>query len=123
MLRIVGLHRGNSAESEFLLLQNQGSLRVTLKGHVVMAERAVLRADLCEYAHVFRDDESIHPGLYALLSTGFGEGHWGKTKDGSHVYHAYANRSGLLWSDCEGPIHVLSPCHSYTERVETLVLR
>jgi hypothetical protein len=123
MLRIVGVQRDMTPEKEFLLLQNQGSLRVVLKGHVVMAERAVLAGDLCRFAHVFSEDESIHPGLYALLSTGSGLPHWGKTRDGSHVYHAYAGRQDSLWWSCDGPVHVLSPCHSYCERVETLILR
>lgn len=110
-------------EKEFLLLQNQGSLRAMLRGHVVMAERAILRGELWESAHVFQEEESIHPGLYALLSTGCGTPHWGKTKDGSHVYHVYAGRSESLWNACVGPIHVLNQCHSYVERVDTLVLR
>lgn len=123
MLRIVGVQRSRNAEAEFLLLQNQGSLRVSLKGHVVLAERAVAKGDLGAFAHVFSEDESIHPGLYALLSSGAGIPHWGKTKDGSHVYHAYAGRNEPLWADCEGPIHILSPSHTYCERSEMLVLR
>lgn len=123
MLRIVGVQRSEAAETEFVLLQNQGCLRVVLKGHVIVAERAIVRGDLCDYSHVFSEDESIHPGLYALLSTGFGVPHWGKTKDGSHVYHAYAGREEPVWHACEGTIHLLSPTHSYCERPETLVLR
>ena len=122
MLRIVGVQRTEVVEQEFLLLQNHGSLRVSLRGHVVLAERAILRGDLCESAHVFTDDESIPAGLYVLLSTGEGLPHWGKTKDGAHVYHAYAGRSSTLWADCDGPVHVLSPSHSYVER-EPLLLR
>ena len=123
MLRIVGVQRTEIVEQEFLLLQNQGSLRVSLRGHVVMAERAILCGDLCNFAHVFTDDESIPAGLYVLLSTGAGLPHWGKTKDGAHVYHAYAGRLLPLWWDSDGPIHVLSPCYSYVERADPLVLR
>lgn len=123
MLRIVGVQRTEIVEQEFLLLQNQGSLRVSLRGHVVMAERAIVRGDLFDAAHVFTEDESIPAGLYVLLSTGSGRPHWGKTKDGAHVYHAYAGRMSPLWFDSEGPIYVLSPCHSYVERGEPLLLR
>lgn len=122
MLRIVGVNRTEIVEKEFLLLQNHGSLRVSLRGHVVVAEGAVERGDLSESAHVFSDDESIPPGLYVLLSTGEGLAHWGKTKDGAQVYHAYAGRSSPLWACCDGPVHILSPCHSYVER-EPLLLR
>ena len=123
MLRIVGVHRSEIVEQEFLLLQNQGSLRVCLKAHVVLAERAVTEGSLSRFAHVFSEEESIHPGLFALLSTGAGLPHWGKTRDGSHVYHAYAGLREPLWNACEGPIHILSPCHSFSERLEILALR
>lgn len=123
MLRIVGVQRSESPEREFLLLQNHGTLRVSLRGYVVMAERAIVEADLCHSAHVFGDEEHVPAGLYVLLSTGCGIPHWGRTKDGAHVYHAYAGRHESIWSHCPGPIHVLSPCHSYIERTETVCLR
>ena len=87
-----------------------------------MSERAI-RTNLADAAHVFSESESIHPGLYVLLSSGSGMPHWGRTKDGAHVYHAYAGRSEPLWSNTEGPVYVLSPCHTFVERGEALVLR
>jgi len=123
MLRIVGVQRNEAAEREFLLLQNHGTLRVNLRGHVVLAERAILEADLCDAAHIFGEDEHVPAGLYVLLSTGAGLPHWGRTKDGAHVYHAYAGREEPLWDRCQGPIHVLSPCHAFVERSETVALR
>ena len=123
MLRIVGVQKSDQVEREFLLLQNHGTLRVCLRGHVVLAERAIAQADLCDAAHVFTEEEHIPAGLYVLLSTGAGLAHWGRTKDGAHVYHAYASRPAPLWSHCDGPIHLLSPCHAYMERPEALSLR
>lgn len=123
MLRIVGVQRSENPDTEFLLLQNQGSLRVVLRGHVVMAERAVISQDLSRAGHLFTEEESIHPGLYVMLSTGEGLSHWGKTKDGAHVFHAYAGRKAPIWHCCEGPFYVLQPTHTYCERAEALMLR
>jgi hypothetical protein len=123
MLRIVGVQRNERAEQEFVLLQNQGSLRLVLRGHMILADCALTHAELGEVSHLFVEDEPVHPGLYVLLSTGPGISYWGRTKDGAHVFHAYAGRARPLWHGCEGPLHVLSPCHTFSERPETLMLR
>jgi hypothetical protein len=123
MLRIVGVQRSELAEREFVLLQNQGTLRALLRGHVVVSDGAISRGDLCRAAHVFMDDESIPAGLYVLLTTGRGTPHWSRTKDGAHVFHAYAGRDVPLWPQGEGAIHLLNPCHSFVERGEALLLR
>lgn len=123
MLRIVGVQRSENVDQEFVLLQNQGSLRTVLRGHLVMAERALDQAELRDCSHLFVEEESIHPGLFVMLSSGEGVSHWTRSKDGAPVYHAYAGRRSPLWHGCDGPFHVLSPCHSYCERAETLMLR
>jgi hypothetical protein len=122
MLRIVGIQRSDCAEVEFLLLQNQGTLRVSLRGHVVLAETAIERGELARAAHLFADDEHVPAGLYVMLSTAQGMPHWGRTKDGAHVYHAYAGRTDPLWSE-PGPLHILAPGHTYCERLEPMLLR
>lgn len=115
MLRIVGLQRSSDASSEFLLLQNQGSLRLHLKGHAILADQV---SDLAmPQAHVFPDDVDIQAGLFVLLSTGKGTPRWVKTKDGSLVYYAYMDRQRPVWSSAQLPLHVMTITHSYSERM------
>lgn len=116
MLRIVGVQRSESLSQEFVLLQNQGHMRIKLRGHILMSEDAIEGADLSNAAHVLKDDEYIPPGLFVLLSTGTGLPHWGKTKDGTYVYHTYMGLSRPFWNTHTGAIHILCPHHSYCER-------
>lgn len=123
MLRIVGIQRAEAPDREFVLLQNQGSMRACLRGLVLLSECAVNRGDFERGAFVFRDEEHIPPGLYVLLTTGSGMPHWTRTKDGQYLYHAYMGRKSPVWSRLEGPLHLLSPNHSYVERGELMMLR
>jgi hypothetical protein len=121
MLRIVGVRRSRDVDQEFVLLQNHGALRAILRGHILVAESALMRDDL-SLAYAFQDEEAIPAGLYVMLSSGRGLSRWGRTKDGAHVYHAYMGRSCPLWAQCEGPIHLLGTQHSYLERCEPVLL-
>jgi hypothetical protein len=104
-------------------MQNQGSLRMNLRGHVVMSQSAMDGAALSSVAHAFSDNTQIPPGMYVLLSTGSGEARWTKTKDGQMVYYAYMNRPNAVWEQCTGPIHLLSTQHTFVERVPAVQLR
>lgn len=123
MLRIVGLQRSELADREFLLLQNQGSMRVTLKGHAILSESALLTGDFGMGAYAFPDEIHLAPGLYVVLSTGAGIPRWARTKDGTNLYHAYMFREKPLWSEVELPLHVVATQHSYTERPEPIMVR
>lgn len=123
MLRIVGLQRSDIADREFLLLQNQGSMRVTLKGHAILSESAMLTGDFSMGAYAFPDEIHIAPGLYVVLSTGAGNPRWARTKDGAHLYHAYMFRENPVWSNVELPLHVMSSQHTYSERPEPIMVR
>jgi hypothetical protein len=72
VIRIVGLQRNESTTQEFILLQNQGSLRLSLRGHVIVSDAAIENSDLSFAAHAFNDDVQVPPGMYVLLSTGRG---------------------------------------------------
>jgi hypothetical protein len=122
LLRIVGVQKSESANSEFVLLQNQGSMRVNLRGHAVLSEDAV-DFGMCEASHVFRDDVHLAPGMYAILISGYGLNQWRRTKDGMNVYHVYMGRDEVIWSRCRLPLHVLCTQHSYSEKPEPLLLR
>ena len=41
MIRIVGIQRAERPEEEFVLLQNQGGMRLNLRGHVILTDAAV----------------------------------------------------------------------------------
>ncbi len=123
MIRIVGIQRNEVPEQEFVLLQNQGSLRLNIRGHLVMSQSALEGADLASFAHAFSDEALIPPGMYVVLSTGVGEPRWTKTKEGQLVYYAYMGRRQAVWDRCSGPIHVLATQHTFAERVPAIVLR
>jgi hypothetical protein len=122
MLRIVGVQRDQNPQREFVLLQNQGHMRVSLRGQLVMSESAFEgRLDAC--AHLFTDDVHIAPGLFVLLMTGKGEPQWTKTRDGAHVYRTFMNREDSVWLHCSCPLHCMAANHSYVSRGEALMLR
>ncbi|AIE86380.1 hypothetical protein [Fimbriimonas ginsengisoli] len=123
MIRIVGVQRHESPQKEFILLQNQGSLRINLKGHVIASESAIANSDLSFAAHAFPDEALIPPGMYVLLSTGSGESRWTKTKEGALLYYAYMNRETPVWFHTNGAVHVLSLQHTYADRGPALLLR
>ena len=123
MLRIVGLQRSDCPEREFVLLQNQGSLKVRLRGHVLLSERAVGSGDLTSAAHVFQDDVQVPAGLYVLLTTGCGSPHWSRTRDGMYVYQCFMGQDSAFWQNLAGPVHVMGPLHTFAERGEALRLR
>jgi len=122
LIRIVGVQRHESPRQEFILLQNQGGLRINLKGHLVVADSAFERGDLSQAAHAFSDDALIPPGMYVLLFTGSGEPRWGKTKDGAMVFYTYMNRADSIWEHTPGPLHVLNKHHTYAERSPNALL-
>jgi hypothetical protein len=123
MLRIVGVRKGETAEEEFVLLQNQGGLKVNLRGHVLLGEKALELGDVGDFFHLFTDDVSIGAGHFVLLYTGCGTPKWAKTKEQQLVYYTFMNRFASVWDRANGAVHILSPQHSFTERRDALVLR
>ena len=123
VIRIVGLQRNESPAQEFVLMQNQGSLRLNLRGHLVVSESAIEESNLSVAAHAFSDEVLVPPGMYILLFTGQGSPRWTRTKDGALVYYAYMNRDLPVWDRAAGPLHVLCPQHTFTERPPALLLR
>lgn len=122
MLRIVGVQKDVSADREFVLLQNQGALRVTLRGHALMSETVLETGELEGAFHAFSDDERVPAGAYVILYTGRGIPRWGRSKDGSNVYHTYMGYEDPVWSKFETPLHILNTQHTYVEQAEVLLL-
>lgn len=122
MIRIVGLQRNESTAQEFVLLQNQGSLRLSLRGHLIVSDAAIESADLSFAAHAFNDDVQVPPGMYILLATGRGAPRWTRTKEGALVYYAYMNRDTAVWDRVAGPLHILNTQHTFAERAAPLMI-
>ncbi len=125
MLRIVGVEKSERAAREFVLLQNQSGLRMSLAGYAVMAGGLVDGETFGEAPdiHVFAEEEQIPGGTFVLLATGFGTPRWALTKDGQRIFHVYMNRERPLWSRREGPVSLLGVQHTYNpRRAQGLVL-
>lgn len=122
MFRIVGVQRSPYPQIEFLLLQNQGGLRVQLKGHAVISEVAMALGEPCADLHLFADDVIIPPGVYVMLMTGSGTPVWCRSRDGSLIFKTFMGRENSVWEGYHGPIHVLATQHTYCERREPAVL-
>ncbi|MBS1707777.1 MAG: hypothetical protein JSS65_03545 [Armatimonadetes bacterium] len=120
MVRIVGVQRSLDVAQEFILLQNQGAMRVCLRGHAVMAESA-LGTDSPAAAFVIPDVIDLMPGQYALVRTGRGRAKWSHTEDGLHIYYTYMGRDLPIWAGQEGPFHLLAPQHSYCDQIREVV--
>ena len=116
MIRIVGIQRNEDPAKEFILLQNQGSLRINLRGHVVIGDAAVNAGDPSEALHIFTDDVDVHPGMYVLLRSGGGVSHWNHSQDRYSTFYSYMQRRSGVWYRHLGAVHVLAPQHSWQER-------
>ena len=123
MIRIVGVQRSSIPEKEFVLLQNQGSLRAKLRGHLVASDEVFQTFDLSEGAHAFTDEEHIPAGMFVILYSGCGEPRWAKTKEGQLIYYAFMGRRSSVWEHIPGAIHILSTQHTYAERPPALLLK
>ena len=121
MIRIVGVQRSANPDEEFVLFQNQGTLREVLRGHVVLSEKALECPDHMQLSHVFRDDEQVPSGMYVILYTGHGRSRWARTKENALVYFAYMGREASVWDNCPGPLHLLMKQHSYAARPNQLM--
>ncbi|MBL8065146.1 MAG: hypothetical protein JNM34_04720 [Chthonomonadaceae bacterium] len=120
MIRIVGIQRSDLIGQEFVLLQNQGGMRVTLRGHAVISDESI-DGDV-PVMHVFTDDVSVMPGQFVLLRTCPGAAHWSSTAEGQRVYYTYVGRLAPLWSATKGAIQLLAPQHSYCDRSAEAIL-
>ena len=116
MIRIVGLQRDPDPRQEFVLLQNQGGMRVQLRGHALVSESAVQEPAGLQEVYVISEDVLLQPGQYALVRTCTCNAKWSHQPDGYSVYYVGLGRQSSIWSRLEGPLHILAPQHTYCER-------
>ncbi|MEI6512964.1 MAG: hypothetical protein WCO51_06770 [bacterium] len=111
MLRIVGVQRGGTPDSEFVLLQNQGIRRIGLKGYAV-TDDAYFEGDpylLASRLQVFSEEVFLITSNYVALFTGHGQNGWRKNSDGSSVYLVYWGRDCCVWSHSpDSDVHLLN---------------
>lgn len=122
MIRIVGVQKSENIGQEFVLLQNQGSMRTKLRGHAVVSESTIQEGTTSPAWHLFADEVDIMPGQYVLLRTCMGQGHWATTAEGQRVYYAHMDRLNPIWERFDGPLHVLAPQHSFCDRSVEAIL-
>lgn len=123
MIRIVGLQRHEDPTQEFVLLQNQGGMRVNLRGHALMAESTIDNSAGLQDVFVINEDVSLQPGQYALVRTCHTSGRWCNKAEGYSVYYLGLGRAVSIWNDIPGPVHLLAPQHTFAERGEPLVVK
>lgn len=113
MIRIVAIEHAAQPEGEFILFQNQGSMREILRGHCVMSERCLNGETGTSYA--FPEDEPIPSGAFIMLRTGYGQPRWGRTRDGAQIYVTFMGQDQHAWDETAGVIHILKVQHTYRE--------
>ncbi|MCW5936431.1 MAG: hypothetical protein KIT11_03885 [Fimbriimonadaceae bacterium] len=121
MIRIVGVQRSSEVKGEFVLLQNQGSMRVNLRAHAVIADATIQGGTSSPAAHFFGEDVDILPGQYILLRTVPCRTGWSTTNDGQRVYQASMSCPLPVWANHPGALHVLTPQHTFVERSAELL--
>lgn len=108
MLRIVDIHTAENARGEYVVLQNQGLVTVSLRGWALCTE-AYLCGDAKQVAdalYIFRDDIPVKPYTRVVLFTGSGQDGWQPTVDGRQAYCAYWGRNERIWTVATN-VHVL----------------
>lgn len=108
MLKIVDVHASHSPQGEYVVLQNQGTRTIPLRGCALCAE-SYLSEDPPTAArdmYVFREDATIKPYGRVVLFTGEGLDGWQPTTDGRSCYVAYWGRNESVWLHREN-VHLL----------------
>jgi hypothetical protein len=121
MLRIMAVQRSEDPQREYVLLQNHGSLRIALRGHM-LADDCGLEGANRDHMFVFTDDAQIPAMAYVLLVSGSGKDGWYQDSDARPVYCVYWNRKQAVWSQAADAIHLLHVIHTNKPRSEGLVI-
>jgi hypothetical protein len=117
LIRIVGVQRSQNIGEEFVLLQNQGSMRQNLRGHLLLSETSYSGTPK---QVLFLDEIYVGPGQFVMVRSGSGDSGWKVSKDGTRMYCHFAQQSETQWG--QAGIHILHVQHSYCERVHEALL-
>ncbi len=108
MLKIIEIHTATNTQSEYVVLQNQGLMTVSLRGWALCTD-AYLEGEpteIAEQMYIFREEVNIKPYTRVVLFTGSGADEWMPTVDGKQAYCAYWNRPERLWTSA-AHVHLL----------------
>ena len=110
MLKIIDIQVSGTAAGEWVVLQNQGMTAVNLRGFVICGDNYLNgnAESAAKQMFIFTADESVKPGVRAVLLSTHGVDGWQPTIDGGSAYVAYANRAESLWSHAD-ELHLLQP--------------
>lgn len=123
MIRIVGLQKNSDPTQEFILLQNQGGMRIDLRGHALVAESTIENSAGLQDVHVIRESVSLHPGQYALIRSCSCAAKWCHKNEGYSVFYLGLGRTISIWNETSGGVHILAPQHTFVERPDPLCVK
>jgi len=113
LLKIVDLHPASTPGSEYVVLQNQGLITISLKGWALAGD-SYMSGDPGRSASetfIFAEDIPIKPYTRVVLFTGEGTDGWYETIDNKTAYLVYWNRPSSVWTDTPF-VHLLRPVSS-----------
>jgi len=117
MIRIVGVQRNENISQEFVLLQNQGNMRLNLRGYALIAESAIDETPGLQEAFVISENIDIPAGHHVAIRTGSGQSGWCHKHDGYHVYHLFLGRNTPIWGRLQGDVILLAPSHKFSDKI------
>ncbi len=108
MLKIIEVRTAPRPEGEYVVLQNEGLVSLSLCGWALCSE-SVFSPDSPDWSssfYMFDHDVNIRPYTRVVLFTGSGEDGWVPTIDGKQAFLAYWNRRQSVWKNAQ-TIHIL----------------
>lgn len=120
MVRIVGVQRSTRVLDEFVLLQNQGTLRVSMRGFALVSGVA-LDGDDGSFS-LLTDELDLHPGQYMLVRSCIGPSRWMQPEDGAPIYYHFLGHTRPVWGQEQEAVHLLAPQHTFCERTSEAIV-
>ncbi len=108
MLKILEVHAASGGRGEYVALQNQGLMTLSLRGWALCTDAYLngSAAQIVSEMYIFRDEIPLKPYTRVVLFTGRGEDGWVPTIDGKQAYCAYWGRDEGVWTRSDN-VHVL----------------
>lgn len=99
MLKIVDVHRAQTAHGEYIVLQNQGITTIDLQGWVLATGDYAGGSPEARASgmYVFTEQVLLKPYGRVVLFTGKGQDGWRPTTDGKTAWVAYWGRDERVW--------------------------
>lgn len=108
MFKITDVHGSAKTASEYIVLQNQGLMTLSLRGWALCSDTYMLGdpASAAREMYIFHEDIPVKPYGRVVLITGSGDSGWRPTTDGKQAYVQYWGRSAPVWSAVD-QVHLL----------------